>query len=174
MGIWEKLRGSREEGGDIWDAPPRKGRNRAPAWQDMGEGDIWDAPPRRDSAPGQVRRWLGLVLIALLILAGVLAWGAEVLVWRPAREQEAARQAGLTRIEEELALLQEDIETLDQAMENRSRMLDYYQEKYQENASYRTEYLAQVSLYNAVKSEKKELQAQYEEQLALYQKMLME
>ena len=52
MGIWEKLRGGRQEGGDIWDAPPRKGRSRAPAWQDMGEGDIWDAPPRRQGQQG--------------------------------------------------------------------------------------------------------------------------
>ena len=60
MGIWEKLRGGREEGGDIWDAPPRKGRNRAPAWQDMGEGDIWDAPPRRqgqEAAPELPDSW---------------------------------------------------------------------------------------------------------------------
>ena len=60
MGIWEKLRGGRQEGGDIWDAPPRKGRNRAPAWQDMGEGDIWDAPPRRqgqEAAPELPDSW---------------------------------------------------------------------------------------------------------------------
>lgn len=60
MGIWEKLRGGRQEGGDIWDAPPRKGRNRAPAWQDMGGGDIWDAPPRRqgqEAAPELPDSW---------------------------------------------------------------------------------------------------------------------
>ena len=53
MGIWEKLRGSRQGGGDIWDPVPRRGRT--PARRDRGGDNIWDPVPQSGEAARQTQ-----------------------------------------------------------------------------------------------------------------------